>query len=152
MIRSVDKLRDYASRNQRVSGWMMALNRIADEIEAEIAERYMELPVDVNNEPVHIGDEMEHRSKHETLDVIAVGNDSFFTGRWADEYVRCVEVSAQWHHVKPRTLEDVLREFAGDYRRAMNAFEEGDEYGPSITELTARCADEIREMMVGDAE
>lgn len=131
-MESVDKLRDYASRNQRVSGWMTALKRIADEIEREIEERFMELPVDVNNEPVHIGDEMEHRSKHETLDVIAVGNDSFFTGRWADEYVRCVEVSAQWHHAKPRPLEDVLMD-AGVSRAAINDV-----------------ADEIRELLGGD--
>ena len=136
MIESMDKLREWAN----VSGepWAESrerLHRMLDEIEAEIEERFMELPVDVNNEPVHIGDEMEHRSKHETLDVIAVGNDSFFTGRWADDYVRCFEVSAEWHHAKPRTLEDVLADFAAEVENDRNTIETARKYAEEIREL-----------------
>lgn len=149
MIESVDKLRDYASRNQRVSGWMTALNRIADEIEAEIAERYMALPVDADDVPIRPGDKLI--AYNERFDVEGIGDGIVIFRAENDELGELFNPAATIH-VKPRTLEDVLREFAGDYRRAMNAFEEGDEYGPSITELTARCAEEIRELLGGDAE
>lgn len=148
-MESVDKLRDYASRNQRVSGWMTALNRIADEIEAEIAERYMALPVDADGVPIRVGDKLI--AYNERFDVEGIGDGIVIFRAENDELGELFNPAATIH-AKPRTLEDVLREFAGDYRRAMNAFEEGDEYGPSITELTARCAAEIRELLGGDAE
>ena len=37
----------------------IALVAIADRIEAELAERYMELPVDADGVPIHVGDELE---------------------------------------------------------------------------------------------
>lgn len=123
---------------------LVSADFIADEIQTEIDSRFMELPVDVNNEPVHIGDEMEHRSKHETLDVIAVGKDSFFTGHWADNYVRCIEVSAEWHHIKPRTLEDVLHDCCNEWNQHLGKdWEQG---------VYAKYADEIRELIGGDEE
>ena len=137
-MESIEKLRGYTLCEERGTFTVYEpSDRLADEIEAEVAERYIELPVDVNNEPVHIGDEMEHRSKSETLDVIAVGNDCFFTGRLADRYVRCVDVSAEWHHVKPDPLKELLCDMIHEYGGT-----------DELTETVAgRYADRIRELM-----
>lgn len=178
---SVDKLREFVDDQFSVRGQAYKQGMaIADEIEREIAEAeafcrrveeaarnndeldvfgvaYMPLPVDADGVPVRIGDVMEFA--YDLPQDQPIFEVSGFGAKGALFYVPRGEIRARntttasvVRHVKPCTLEDVLREFAGDYRRAMNAFEEGDEYGPSITELTARCADEIRELLGGDAE
>lgn len=161
---SVDKLRgddaslgDLERRLSAITGCGFigdALNVIADEIESEIERDYMRLLVDVNNEPVHIGDEMEHRSKHETLDVVAVGNDSFFTGHWADDYVCCIEVSSEWHHVKPDTLKELLDDVSKGIicyprERVTGYLEDNHSIGEAVM-FDVR--DRLRELMGGDAE
>lgn len=162
MMESVDKLRelpvfgavsvdgDLNATNQRmVCATKEEVLEIADAIEAEIAERYLALPLDADGVPIRVGDKLI--GYNERFDVEGIGDGIVIFRAENDELGELFNPAATVH-AKPRTLEDVLREFAGDYRRAMNAFEEGDEYGPSITELTARCAAEIRELMGGDAE
>lgn len=100
LMNSVDKLRDYASRYHRVTGQMTEMGRIADEIEAEIAERYMALPVDADGVPIRVGDKIEHRGH--TGDVWLFGaNEIMCTDRVCYPIGEC-------HLVKSRTLEDVL--------------------------------------------
>lgn len=83
---------------------------IAD-VEAEIAERYMELPVDSDGVPIR-PDDLMACTAFDTNDfdgkehVMAVGN-----GFWVDKD-GCTHIPSETRHVKPRTIEDVLREFA----------------------------------------
>lgn len=143
-MKSVDKLRDYASRNQRVSGWMTALSRIADEIEAEIAERYMELPVDADGVPIRVYDKLIAYNKHFSVEGIGNGTVIYLA---EDGELGELFNTAATIHVKPRTLEDVLREFAED---AVCCNQFGSLYADE--KRIAEYADEIRELLGGDAE
>lgn len=87
-------------------------NAIADEIEQEIAEKYMELPVDADGVPIKVGDEVmaTFGGRCKEFDngphkVFAVSSDALYLGtihRYIDSQ-RC-------RHIKPRTLEGVLNE------------------------------------------
>ena len=114
---------------------------IADEIEAEIAERYMELPCDADGVPIRVGDELKGGF---TVDYVSP-HWVFAVGRGAKHDGSC-------RHVKPRTLEDVLNDRINDVLSVMTS-------GIGIALETAlndsfgeECADEIREMMGGNAE
>lgn len=74
---------------------------IADEIEREIAERYMELPVDAGGVPIHIGDRMRLDNGHEGEVWLIGAFDIMMSDHLCFDW-------AMSHHVKPRTLEDVL--------------------------------------------
>ena len=91
---------------ERANGYA---NKLADEIEAEIAEKYMELPVDADGVPIHIGAVMENfgvpPQDAERLKVAAVGFNSFAVEEdviWATD--KC------WRHYKPDQLKELLRD------------------------------------------
>lgn len=84
-------------------GWILGC---LDAIESEIAERYMELPVDADGVPIHVGEEITlPNGRRDTVRFITYRmTDVVFNERgW---------IPNQCTHVKPRTVEDVLREFA----------------------------------------
>lgn len=101
------RLSDFGKQGLRV---------IADAIEAELAERYIELPVDADGAPIHVGDYLH--SDETGRDFPCRGYSYGLNGntpRWTieccyDPYSGTSEfVSAKsCHHVKPRTIEDVL--------------------------------------------
>ena len=130
-LESIEKLRD------RVNP-MMPLNAeiIASEIEREIAEKYMELPVDADGVLIRIGDTVSEVSDCVPMKVMSL---TF--------YEDCVDVNACGMnpkllvHVKPRTVEDVLVEFYGEFAKA--------KYGED-SEVLSHYADEIRELLGGD--
>ena len=134
-IESVGKLRDYASRNQRVSGWMTAINRIADEIEREIAEKYQLLPVDADGVPIHVHDWIEVDDKKQRVAAVATG--SVF---WWEEDGCHWRQSFMCRYVKPRTIEDVLRDLVDGI---------GSVEFDALTAI-GEAADEIRELMEVD--
>lgn len=76
--------------------WGEKWRKIADEIEAEIAERFMELPVDADGVPIHVGDELSVPMEdftYETAEAIGISPDSvlFFNGKnWAARWASCV--------------------------------------------------------------
>ena len=118
-MKSIDKLR------QRIKLYnadpvLTYLNEVADEIESEIAERYMLLPVDADGVPIRLGDKISYESddcKQMTGTVVnmqycnrggLIGNGWLInSGQWVDPWI-C-------EHVKPRTIEDVLEEFIADF-------------------------------------
>lgn len=109
---------------------------IADAIEAEVAERYMELPLDADGVCIRVGDEMERISGFKYGKVAGVGVGVFFTNHYMNDYHK--QFAADCRHVEPRTLEDVLQD----------AFIECDEnFDINRTEVIARYAAEIRELL-----
>lgn len=157
-MKSVDKLRelpvfgavsvdgDLNATNQRmVCATKEEILEIADEIEAEIAERYMELPLDADEVPIRPGDKLEFDGL--TFDAFSVAEDVVFrecdfnSGRYTVDVYDHSDV----RHVKSRTLEDVLEEYY-DKR----GWDEADNCALNADELTAKYADEIRELFGSD--
>ena len=144
-MESTDKLRKYI--RAFVKGSMETdLTDLADEIEREIAERYMELPVDADGVPVKLGDtigEVDNRDRY-TFTVEGYTSalpDGIGELMLVDEHDDCW-YPTKCRHVKPRTIEDVLRDFADAY---------GDLGGlESSDQLFAKYADELRSMGVGE--
>lgn len=121
-----------------------AINAIADEIEAEIAERFMELPVDADGVPIRVGDRLEGWKF--PIDEISFAATGIALDNCDGEHVTVHMLETDLHHLKPRTLEDVLREFSDE------VIEWSGYSGPVSGDRTwsgmaAKYIDEIREMM-----
>ena len=84
---------------------------ITDAIEAEIAEKYMLLPVDADGVPIRVGDVVAAQDE-QPFEVRAFQLDAF--GWFAIERLGSHWNVNQLHHVKPRTLEDVLCDALSD--------------------------------------
>lgn len=147
-MESVDKLRelpvfgavsvdgDLNATNQRmVCATKEEVLEIADAIEAEIAERYMALPVDADGVPIRVNDRLI--AYNERVDVEGVG-DGIVIYRTENDELCLMFNPAAAIHVKPRTLEDVLADFAADVENDRNTIETARKY-----------ADEIRELLLG---
>ena len=104
-----------------------------DEIEREVAERYVPLPCDMDGEVLNIGDS-----------VVEVGDPSPCKVMSLIWYGDCWDVNACGMnpnlllHVKPRTVEDVLVEFYGEFAKA--------KYGED-SEVLSHYADELRNLI-----
>lgn len=139
---SVDKLREYAAYNCRVKGWKDDLKSLADGIEAEIAERYMELPVDADGVPIRVGDEMMQGDKFKVCAVAPAKIHRWCVGgTFAYDPSDCI-------HYKPRTLEDVLTEMLDRKTDGVGLREFNRDFGAFV----AHYADEIRELLAGDSQ
>lgn len=131
-----------------------ACDMLIDEIEAEIADNYMRLPVDANNEPIHVGDNLHSDETGRNFpcrgyNLTLQGSKKWWTVECCyDSYSGTSEyVSAKsCRHVKPRTLEDVL----------VDMLEAAVGYSDAHTDVSLvaveKYADEIRELLGGDAE
>ena len=159
-MKTIDKLRKTLKDCTKEAGiepnkfdtyWITAnaCDHLIDEIEAEIERDYMRLPVDANNEPIHVGDSMAWGS--DELEVLAVGNETFCfeykTERNGESFFEYnVVCSCGYTHFKPRTLENVL----------VDMLEAAIGYSDAHTDVSLvaveKYADEIRELLGGDAE
>ena len=153
-MKSIDKLREAATYNPAFSdnATRIVCNYLS-EIEAEIADNYMRLPVDADGVPIHISDvlECDANGYKGTFTVFAIGNNTV-VGNHDIEWIR--DNPSKWFHVasfcchvKPRTLEDVLRDVwneALDYAKS--------DMWRNPDEVFAERADEIRELLSGDAK
>lgn len=116
-MESIEKLRERFAR--QLASWKMTreefdeVDATLDEIEAEIAERYMELPLDAGGVPIHTGDIIEFGKKGERLEVTHFGwtkhGDPTIAYRRPNGTLDCSCIGTECRHVKPRTLEDVLQ-------------------------------------------
>ena len=111
-IKALEKMRKY------VSEWWAPdeavnedVNNFADEIQAEVDERFMELPLDADGVPIHVGDlvALNYGEPFKVGGIRDAGN------QW---HIFRYELNRWWspldlHHVKPRTLEDVLCDLEG---------------------------------------
>ena len=106
-------------------------------------ETHIALPVDADGDVLRIGDELK------CLDESVLLNSLSWDGRrW---YATETVISSGWYpahtcrHVKPRTVEDVLRDL-------VNHFSPNAEWTQLDNDAVAEYADELRELMGGDTE
>lgn len=138
-INALEELRMLSTA--RMDGWLrIDTQKIADNIEAEIAKKFVALPVDEEGDVLRIGDELKCQGKS-----ILLNSLSWDGRKW---YATETIVSSGWYpvhlcrHVKPRTIEDVLRDVwkeAIDYAKS--------DMWRNPDEAFAERADEIRELM-----
>ena len=149
-MESIDKLRMLAYECYTFNDCSDKLMEIADEIEREIAERerkvladlnkfYMKLPLDADGVPIRLGDTVECEPSG-VFRVSYVGASAAV----ADEGPLVVinDTSRVCRHVKPRTVEDVLRECCNEWNEHC-----GDEWESGVY---AKYADELRQMGVAE--
>lgn len=113
-IKALEKLREFKppTGSWEYSGAPI-INGIADEIEAEIAERFMELPIDADGVPIHVGETVYGKYIRGNPEYIVSGFD-FDTkhDQWNIKIGAASSASqGLLSHVKPRTLEDVMTEY-----------------------------------------
>ena len=111
----------------------------------ELAERYMELPVDIDGVPIRDDDMVEvPNAGGGTYRVLAVARDY-----WID-FNGCPHKPEQTIHVKPRTIEDVLGEYAFKMHDAYNDPTIGGEDREDVLSMIPDdYAAELRELMGG---
>lgn len=148
MIESIEKLRDLLKgcgcSDQCYSCGINYHGSIADEIEREVAEKYMLLPCDMCEVPIRPDDLMTSTA----LDTHSIDGKEYVFAVTYDAWVDkdgFTHIPAETRHVKPRTIEDVLTDFANEVAR------QGHQVGLTGHELTMRYAAEIRELMEVDA-
>lgn len=139
-IKTLDKLREFAETNDGYS-WASYLIDYADAIEAEIAANYLELPKDADGVPIHACDICEMSGEQFEVRQLTTDGDCW----WAVDRLGEFYIAELCHHVKQRTLEDVLRDVwteALDYAKS--------DIWRNPDEVFAERADEIRELAKSD--
>lgn len=123
--------------------------RLPDEIQAEVDERYMPLPVDADGVPIHVGDVLENGEYKGAV------TDMSWDGRFWHIYHGSIAIApCDYTHVKPHTLEDVIYDIAINSVQ-LERYENGiPVVGVNKDQLRDEIethVDEIRELMRGDA-
>lgn len=117
MLKSVSKLRLLVdeTRDAYLRGdvnYIIGLDGIAERIEQEVSERFMELPLDADGVPIRVGDVMEFSSfeieKPVTRMVDGIGQGVFFA--WCGERGYQQHEAKRYRHHHAPTVEDVLRD------------------------------------------
>ena len=133
-IKALEKLREMSVPDRK--GIEVFMKAVADEIQAEVDERFMELPLDADGVPIRVGDMVEWIYKNGDYEVIAVGN---IVALRTGEYGTFTVAADALRHVKPRTLEDVLEDCCDEWNQHCgNEWESG---------VYAKYAAEIRELL-----
>ena len=143
-MKALDELREYADNFCGIIGETLTI--LTEDIEAELAKRYVALPLDADGEPIHVGDVMEFSEfeiEHPvTRTVEGIGQGTFFA--WCGERGYQQHDSKRYRHHRPPTVEDVLREFA------LRAIRESEGNYGDLDETCAEYAKRLR--LAGDAE
>ena len=155
MLESLDKLDTWIKRHDpsmRGHG-LQALEGIRDAIQAEVDERYISLPVAADGLPIRVDDVLEYdygdgNCGRNTVEAL------IYTDRWDFEFLgECGDTRNVYSmsdffecniHVKPRTVEDVLRDV---WKEALDYAKNDIWRNPD--EVFAERADELRELMGG---
>lgn len=135
-MESIEKLRDSA----KIGGRSWLINH-ADEIEREIAEKYIALPLDADGVPIRVGDVIQFVNEQggtgAKVEVCAISEHYAYYGEGKHFYK-----ADMCRHVKERTIEDVLADFLADI--------EDPERDELETWVIEKYADELRGMMGGE--
>ena len=113
IIAHIDLGSRLAFHSEWLDSWHKAFDAACEEIEREIAERYMELPLDADGVPIHCGERMRLDNGHEGEVWLIGAFDIMMSDHMCFDW-------AMSHHAKPRTLEDVLKEVMTETRLAVN--------------------------------
>lgn len=139
IIDHLDGVGKFIVRSEWLDSWHKAFDVACDEIEREIAERYMELPVDADGEVIRVGDTLSSDVYDNDFEVrgwlLGKSNDRWYVLTSLDNMI-AVDTC---RHVKPRTLEDVLRDCCNEWNEHC-----GNDWEQSIY---AKYADEIRGLL-----
>lgn len=152
MMESIEKLRDELRICETTGSrpTIAFVAQCADEIEAEIAANYLELPADADGVPIRVGDVVEFGESRNQGIVKALNGHMVIAMHVDDDYTNYAKYGLLWNadacrHVNPRTVEDVLRDVwkeALDYAKS--------DIWRNPDEVFAERADEIRELMEVD--
>lgn len=126
---------------------------IRDMVLKAVDERFMELPVDADGVPIRVGDMIEYEGDEDTYTLHARGVYVYDNGIVAVMNERLgIWLPENCHHVKPRTLEDIVIEYR---LKAYNLYADSEMSGEERVEefktLDADVAAEIRELLGVDA-
>lgn len=118
-----DELRQVAAKTEEANGrcgklYRGDLDHVADRIDAELAERYVALPVDADGVPIRVGDVVTMQllfggeSKPLVVDRMELshGRDGDLWCIALDTDKGCWNQPSLMHHYTPPTVEDVLRD------------------------------------------
>ena len=152
-IKALEKLRELCADVKSMdfaSVGCDAVLEIADEIEAEVSERFVELPCDADGVPWHMGDEVR-RTYRKDLPSIVTGIYLYADGihKLHVSETACTAwtpYASKYRHVKPRTIEAVLEEFLIEFDD-WDWNTGGNDRDNARKQLFAKYADEIRGMM-----
>lgn len=143
-IKALDKLREVVRCGQghgfsSAKAYYEALDGCITEIEREVSERFVELPCDEDGVLIHVGDMVQGLGDSGPVQHLELWDDAwvvvfeFAPGQFTRYSVDAVR------HVKPRTIEDVLRDCCNEWNEHC-----GDDWESGVY---AKYAEEIREMM-----
>lgn len=134
--------------NEWLAGWNRAVLATVEKIEKEVSERYMELPVDADGVPIHVGDVMNFSKNVRNLFVLGVGIADATGDEWGvfvlDDRRYMWFNAGLLHHYHEPTVEGVLRDMCLEIDRRC---ERG---SIDYDELFAEYAKRLR--LAGDAE
>lgn len=122
MIKSLNELRGMRGDCATYEDLVIRCYDIADEIEREVEERYVERPVDADGMEIAHSDNMVdsngERFMVSSIELLVSGEWILYgIGKLGSEYAKLC------HHYKPPTVEDVLRVFASHVRNDAMKFE-----------------------------
>lgn len=107
--RITNGLRTWTNDHFGIGDWRYeSIMEFADRIDAELAERYVELPKDADGEYIHVGDRLEHTNGIFTANDMTISIDGIWRA-WDGENGHTVLLAKCRHHKQP-TVEDVLRD------------------------------------------
>ena len=142
-MESIEKLRKYmlCDKGEKFTAYINA-DELADEIEREIAEKHIELPVDADGVPIHVGDVLEYdygddvRGTRIVCALIYDGTRSkeFDGGIWDFEFdddyegdsrnVHCMSDFYECNrHVKPDPLKELLNDHLQEREKIVRKLE-----------------------------
>lgn len=128
-------------------GWIL---EFLDEIEAEIAERFVEVPVDADGMSIRVGDVLSQGREKVAVTHVELHPWGWRVhGKFEDEDGTNGEISLAVNghlacrHAKPRTLEDVLSEMLDRNSDGIGLRE----FNGDFAAFVEHYADEIRELM-----